>query len=121
MAITGVGVDVSNLSKLGLDGPVGISTCQTQHHLQMSGVAQYLIALCNAAQDSDQSFGIAVRIGASDSKFKVEASKIIHSVLSFSTAPESVAAEFLNELAKVSGISHLGRKSHFIPARFPIK
>ena len=73
----------------------------------MSGVAQYLIALCNAVQDSYQSSGIAVRIGASDSKLKVEASKNLHSILSFSPAPESVAVEFLNELAKVSGMSHL--------------
>ena len=76
----------------------------------MSGVlAQHLIALCDTAQGKDESFGIAVRIGASHSKFKIESTKVIRSVLTFSPASESVAAEFLNELAKVPGISHLGK------------
>ena len=78
----------------------------------MSGViAQYLIALCDAAQGKDESFGIAVRNGASHSKFKIETTKVIRSVLTFSPASESVAVEFINELAKVPGISHLGKFS----------
>jgi hypothetical protein len=84
----------------------------------MPGVAQYLIALCAAAQEKGESFGIAVRIGASHSKLKIEATKVIHSILSFSPAPESVAVEFLNELAKVHGMSHLGECSLLIPIEF---
>jgi hypothetical protein len=42
---------------------------------------QYLISLCTAAQEADESFGVAVRIGASNSKFNVEAIKVIHGIL----------------------------------------
>jgi hypothetical protein len=31
---------------------------------------EYLISLCNAAQEANESFSDAVRIGASDSRFK---------------------------------------------------
>jgi len=76
----------------------------------MPGVVpnQYLILLCTAAQEADQSFGPAMRIGTSHSKFNAEMTKVIHSILTFSPAPDSMAMEFLNELEKVSGISHLG-------------
>lgn len=58
--------------------------------------AQYLISLCALTQESQESFGIAMRIGTSNSKFNVEASKVIHSILTFSPAPDAVAVEFLN-------------------------
>jgi hypothetical protein len=54
-----------------------------------------------------------VRIGASHSKYKIdsEATKVIHSILFFSPAPESVAVE-------IPGISHLGECSLLIPKEF---
>jgi hypothetical protein len=70
--------------------------------------AQYLISLCAAAQESNESFGLAIRIGLSNSKFNVEATKVMQSTLTFSPAPESMAVEFLVELGKVEGISSLG-------------
>jgi len=73
--------------------------------------AQYLISLCTTAQQSDQSFGIAIRIGTSNSKFQFEATNVIHSILMFSPAPDTMAVEFLNELEKVEGISSLGKFS----------
>jgi hypothetical protein len=66
--------------------------------------AEYLISLCTLAQECQESFGIAMRIGASNSKFNVEATKVIHSILPFSLAPDTVAVEFLNEFEKVKGI-----------------
>jgi hypothetical protein len=80
--------------------------------------AEYLISLCTLAQECRQFFGIAMRIGASNSKFKVEATKVIHSVLTFSPAPDTVAVEFLNELEKVKGIAFLGQWSLCVPAGF---
>ncbi|KIM36522.1 hypothetical protein M413DRAFT_288172 [Hebeloma cylindrosporum] len=71
------------------------------------GPAEYLISLCTLAQESGESFGIAMRIGALTSQFNVEASKVIHSIVTFSPAPASVAIEFLNELEKVKGIAFL--------------
>jgi hypothetical protein len=71
--------------------------------------AEYFISLCNLAQESQESFGIAIRIGASNSKFNVEATKVIHSILTFSPAPDTVAVEFLNELEKVEGMEFLGQ------------
>ena len=73
--------------------------------------AQYLISLCTIAQQSGESFGIAMRIGTSNSKFQFEATKVIHSILIFSPAPDTMAVEFLNELEKVEGISSLGKCS----------
>jgi hypothetical protein len=73
--------------------------------------SQYLITLCAAAQQSDEPFGIAVRIGSSDSKFNTATSKLIHSFLTFSPAPDTMAVEFLNELRKVTGIETLGKWS----------
>jgi hypothetical protein len=52
-----------------------------------------------------------MRIGSSNPKFGIPAIKVIHSVLSFSPAPDSMAVEFLNELEKVKGISFLGKWS----------
>jgi hypothetical protein len=73
--------------------------------------SQYFISLCNGAQESGESFGIAMRIGSSNPKFGIPAIKVIHSVLSFSPAPDTMAVEFLNELEKVKGISFLGNWS----------
>lgn len=73
--------------------------------------ADYLISLCTTAQESNESLGIAMRIGASTSKFNVEATKVIHSILTFSPAPNAVAVEFLNELEKVKDIAFLGEWS----------
>ena len=67
----------------------------------------YLLTLCTAIQESGDSSGVAVRIGSSVS-FNVEATKVIHGILTFSPAPDSMAVEFLNELAKVSGMEYLG-------------
>ena len=79
--------------------------------------AQYLITLCAATQqpDLDEPFGVAVRIGSSDSKFKAAATKVIHSILEFSPAADTVAVEFLNELSKVTGMASLGKWSLCIP------
>lgn len=56
--------------------------------------------LYTAIQESGEHFGVAVRIGSSIS-FNVETTKVIYSIL-------SMAVEFLNELAKVSGMECLG-------------
>jgi hypothetical protein len=68
----------------------------------------YLLTLCTAVQESGKSLGIAVRIGSSNSKINVEASKVIHGILTFSPAPDSMAVHFLNELEKVHGMRYLG-------------
>ena len=73
--------------------------------------AQYLIPLCTTAQQLNQSFGLAIRIGASNPKFQFETTKVIHSILMFSPAPDTMAVAFLNELEKVKGISFLGKCS----------
>jgi hypothetical protein len=57
------------------------------------------------------SFGIDMRIGAKDSIFQFEASKVIHSIVSFSPAADSVSVEFLNEFEKVDGLGPLGNPS----------
>lgn len=72
---------------------------------------EYVLALCTAVQESGESLGVAVRIGSSTSKFNVEATKVIHGILTFSPASDSLAIEFLNELAKVSGMEYLGEQS----------
>jgi len=80
--------------------------------------AQYLISLCTTAQQSDETFGVAVRISSSNSKFEAAATKVIHSILTFAPAPNAMAVEFLIELEKVPGMSHLGKRLHFILAGF---
>ena len=80
--------------------------------------AEYLISLCTFAQECQESFGIAMRIGASNSKFNIETTKVIHSILTFSPAPDAVALEFLSELEKVKGIAFLGHWSLCVPADF---
>jgi hypothetical protein len=71
--------------------------------------APYLISLCDAAQNSDFSFGVASRLGTQSSTFNVDAAKLIHSIVTFSPASESVAIEFLHEFQKVWGIEYLGK------------
>ena len=73
--------------------------------------APYLLALCDAAQESDLSFGPATRLGATTATFDIPAAKVIHSLVTFSPASESVAIEFLNEFEKVPCLKHLGRFS----------
>jgi len=70
-------------------------------------IHHYLISLCNAAQQSEEPFGVVVRIGMSSSQFKAPTTKVIHCLLSFSPAPDTMAVEFLNELGKVPGIESL--------------
>ena len=72
---------------------------------------EYVLALCTATQDSDESLGVAVRIDSLTSKFNIKATKVIHDILTFSPAPDSMAIEFLNELAKVSRLRYLGEQS----------
>jgi hypothetical protein len=73
--------------------------------------ANYVLSLCDAVHEHPRvSFGIAVRVGL-QSSLNVEASKVIHSLVTFSPAPESVSEEFLNELRKVHGIAPLGNLS----------
>ena len=74
----------------------------------------YVLTLCTAVQESGESLGVAMRIGWSISKFNVEATKVICSILTFSPAPDSMAVEFLNELAKVSGMEYLGELFSFL-------
>jgi len=57
----------------------------------------------------NESFGIATRIGSSDSKFQFEATKVIHSTVAFSPAQDAIAVQFLIELEKVKGMSFLGK------------
>ena len=68
----------------------------------------YLFTLCTAVLKFDESLGVAVRIGSSISKFNVDATKVILGILTYSPAPDSMAVEFLNQLAKVSGMEYLG-------------
>jgi hypothetical protein len=75
-------------------------------------ISGYTLSLCNTVNNqSDISFGIAVRIGAKDSIFQFETSKVIHSIVNFSPAPESVSVEFLNEFKMVDGLGPLGNPS----------
>jgi hypothetical protein len=62
-----------------------------------------------SVQQSNESFGIATRIGSSNSEFQFEATKVIHSIVAFSPAPDTMAAQFLIELEKVKGMSSLGK------------
>ena len=73
--------------------------------------APYLLALCDAAQASDVNFGLARRrrrLGTQSSTLNVPATRVIHSVVTFSPASETVAVEFLVEFQKVSALSDLG-------------
>ena len=79
--------------------------------------SEYLISLCNLAKNKEF-FGTATRIGASDSQYDVEANDLIHSIVSFSPAPDVVAVEFLNTLEKVEGIAYLGQWSLCVPTGF---
>jgi len=74
----------------------------------MTLAAPYLLALCNAAHDSDFSFGVAVRLGMESSGFEVETTKLIDSIVKFSPATESVAIEFLQQFQNVPGVNQLG-------------
>jgi hypothetical protein len=72
-------------------------------------LASYLLSLCDATQESCLSFGFATRLDSDqDSAFKVNITKVIHSIVTFSPAPESVAMKFLQEFHNVSVIQHLG-------------
>ena len=72
--------------------------------------APYLLALCDAAQleETNMIFGMARRIGTQSSTFDLHAAKVIHSLVTFSPASESLAIEFLNEFQKVDALGHLG-------------
>ena len=48
---------------------------------------EYVLELCTATQDSGESLGAAVRIDSSISKFNIQATKVIHGILTFSPAP----------------------------------
>jgi hypothetical protein len=72
----------------------------------MPFAAPYLLSLCEAAQESRFTFGVATRLGDRSSTFKIDSTKLIHSVVTFSPARESVAIEFLQEFQKVVGISN---------------
>ena len=76
--------------------------------LVMTLKAPYILALCEAAQRSSVTFGLATRLGAQNSSFNICAAKVIHSIVTFSPATERVALEFLNEFQKVYCLRHLG-------------
>jgi hypothetical protein len=70
---------------------------------------EYVLSLCAAINEKPSvSLRITVRIGTQNSTFNVEASKVIHGIVTFSPAPESVSLEFLNELGQVDGLEQLG-------------
>ena len=71
--------------------------------------AKYLLALCSTAIEYNESFGLATRIGSSNPTFKIETTRVIHSILTFSPAPNTLATEFLHELEKVWGMSFIGK------------
>jgi hypothetical protein len=70
--------------------------------------APYLLALCDASQALDVDFGLARRLGTQSSTLNVPANRVIHSVVTFSPASETVALEFLVKFQKVSALSDLG-------------
>ena len=76
--------------------------------------APYLLALCDAAQETNMTFGLARGIGAQGSTFDLQAAKVIHSLVTFSPASESLAIEFLTEFQKVTALEHLGSTSLFL-------
>jgi hypothetical protein len=69
--------------------------------------APYVLALCEAAQQSSMVFGQTTRL-VLWSNFQVDATEVIKSIVKFSPATESVAVEFLYEFQKVSRLSNLG-------------
>jgi hypothetical protein len=69
--------------------------------------APYLLSLCDLAKTSEFSFGIVSRLHT----FNVEASRLIHGIVTFSPASESMAIEFLHEFEKVSYLKDLGNFS----------
>jgi hypothetical protein len=71
--------------------------------------APYILALCEAAQQSSVGLGSATRSSSQNPMFNVDAAKVIHSIFKFSPATESVALEFLNKFQEVSRLRHLGR------------
>jgi hypothetical protein len=88
-----------------------IRPCSKTHHdTTMSElVSKGYVTLCTAVQESGESLSVVVRIGRSiSSNSNVEAIELIRGILTFSPAPDSMAIEFLNELAKVSGMEYLG-------------
>jgi len=93
-------------------GPAAIMTVLNASQIPvMSRIApkDYLLTLCTTVQEANKSFSVAVRIGMSDLKFNIESTKVIHSILTFSPAPDLMAAEFLNKLERVSGMADLHR------------
>jgi hypothetical protein len=74
----------------------------------MALMAPYLLAFCEVAQESNIDFGPARRLGTQSPTFSVQATRVIHSLVTFSPARESLAIEFLGEFQKVSALSHLG-------------
>ena len=57
--------------------------------------ADYILALCNTAEESKQSLGTAVRFGMSNAQFQFEVTKVIHSIVTFSPAVDAVATDLL--------------------------
>ena len=70
--------------------------------------APYLLSLCDLAKISGFSFGIISRLYTQTSTLKVEASRLIRDIVTFSPASESMAIEFLYEFEKVSYLKDLG-------------
>jgi hypothetical protein len=70
--------------------------------------APYLLSLCEAVEYSDFSFGVVSRLDTQKSTFELDAAKLIHSIVKYSPASESVAMEFLFEVQKISGINDSG-------------
>jgi hypothetical protein len=70
--------------------------------------ASYILGLCEAAQQSSVGFGPATRLSTQSLTFNIDAAKVIHSIVKFSPAAESVALEFLNKFQEVSRLRHLG-------------
>jgi hypothetical protein len=66
--------------------------------------APYILALCEAAQQSSVGLGSATRLSSQSPTqspmFNVDAAKVIYSIFKFSPATESVALEFLNKSKK---------------------
>jgi len=74
--------------------------------------APYLLSLCKAVENSDFSFGVVSRLNTQNSSFQLDAAKLIHSIVDYSPASESVAVEFLSELQKIPDIYDSGMSPH---------
>jgi len=72
--------------------------------------APYLLSLCDLVKTSHFSLGVVSRLHTQKSTFNIEAASLIHSIVTYSPASESVAIEFLYEFTKVSGMNHLGKR-----------